>query len=110
VWVNKAEIGALAAAVGLEVDKFARKYLRAVGIRHSLIEFSNGDCVFFDGQSRRCKVYPARPRQCRTWPFWESNLCTRHSWEETARRCPGANQGPVVLSRRILACLAAVKV
>jgi len=64
-----------------------------VGIRKSLIEFANGDCVFFDGRRRTCQVYDARPRQCRTWPFWPSNLASPEAWQEIADRCPGCNHG-----------------
>lgn len=110
VWVTKGEIEALAAAVGLEMEQFARRYLRVVGIRFSLVEFPDGDCAFLDTQSRRCTVYRFRPRQCRTWPFWKSNLRTPQTWEEAAHRCPGANRGPVVACHRILASLAIVKV
>jgi uncharacterized protein len=110
VWVNKAEIEALAAALGLEPAVFAIKYVRAVGIRYSLIEAADGDCVLLDKQSRRCKVYDVRPRQCRTWPFWESNLRTPQSWEEASQHCAGVNQGPLVPCRQILAHMAVVKV
>jgi Fe-S-cluster containining protein len=80
----------------LEVAKFEKKYVRLIGIRKSLIEFANGDCVFFDNQRRCCKIYEARPRQCRTWPFWDSNLNSPEAWEETASRCPGCNRGKLV--------------
>ena len=93
VWVNKADIAALAAEVGLPVDTFEAKYVRLVGIRKSLIEYDNGDCVFFDNKTRKCKVYPARPRQCRTWPFWQSNLRSPEAWDETCRVCPGSGTG-----------------
>jgi Fe-S-cluster containining protein len=93
VWVNQAEIEALAANVGLGVDEFERKYVRKVGIRKSLVEFPNGDCVFFDGESRKCTVYGARPRQCRTWPFWDSNLETPADWKSTCEVCPGSGKG-----------------
>ena len=94
VWVNKAEIGALAASVGQEdVEAFERMYVRKVGIRRSLREFPNGDCVLFDGDARKCTVYDARPRQCRTWPFWGSNLKTPESWRETCEACPGSGRG-----------------
>jgi uncharacterized protein len=101
VWVIKAEIETLAASIGVDVAAFEKKYVRLVGIRKSLVEFSNGDCVFFDNQARCCKVYDARPRQCRTWPFWESNVRTPECWEEMADRCPGANQGPLIARRKI---------
>jgi len=96
VWVNHEEIEALAAAIGVEVAQFVRKYTRQIGNRTSLVEFPNGDCVFFDTQSRRCTVYQRRPRQCRTWPFWESNLGTPSDWAETGRICPGIGKGPLV--------------
>lgn len=94
VWVNKEEIAALAALVGEpDVEKFEREYVKDVGIRKSLREFPNGDCVFFDGQTRKCTVYGARPRQCRTWPFWDSNLSSPQAWERTCEICPGSGQG-----------------
>jgi Fe-S-cluster containining protein len=96
VWVNKAEIEALAGALGVKVAEFERRYVRKVGIRKSLIEWGNGDCIFFQGEKRVCDVYDVRPRQCRTWPFWPSNLASRESWADTADRCPGCNRGRLV--------------
>ena len=94
VWVNKAEIEAIAAVLGYDdLDEFENQYVRTIGIRKSLIEFPNGDCVFFDNQTRHCKVYDARPRQCRTWPFWESNLLSEEDWERTCEECPGSGKG-----------------
>lgn len=94
VWVNKAEIEALARATGFDdVEQFESRYVRKIGIRRSLVEFPNGDCVFFDNQSRKCLVYDNRPRQCRTWPFWDSNLRTPETWEATCAACPGSGRG-----------------
>lgn len=93
VWVNKEDIAALAAEVGLDVGEFESLYTREIGVRKSLNEYNNGDCVFFDGKTRKCKVYGARPRQCRTWPFWTSNLRTPEAWAETCRVCPGSGTG-----------------
>ncbi len=93
VWVNKEEIRKLAARVDLSVDKFMKVYVRRVGLRYSLKEYSNGDCVFFDSQKRSCTVYEDRPRQCRTWPFWDSNLKTSEAWQRTCDVCPGSGNG-----------------
>jgi len=93
VWVNKEEIEHLAAYLSMQVDDFERQYVRKVGIRKSLVEFSNGDCVFFDGESRKCNVYPHRPRQCRTWPFWDSNVRSPEAWARTCEVCPGSGKG-----------------
>ena len=110
VWVNKAEIEAMACLLGLEVERFEDKYVRQVGIRKSLVEFPNGDCVFFDNQSRGCQVYEVRPRQCRTWPFWASNLRTPETWQRTCRDCPGAGRGPLISLPEIRARLDVMRV
>ena len=110
VWVNKAEIQALAATLGATIEEFQRRYVRTVGIRKSLVESADGDCVFFDSPSRSCRVYGVRPRQCRTWPFWPSNLTSLTAWAETGQRCPGCNAGPLVPVAKILAHWEAVRV
>lgn len=93
VWVNQAEIDALARRLEITPAEFEEQYVRLIGIRRSLVEEDNYDCVFFDSKTRRCQVYEDRPRQCRTWPFWKSNLKSASAWEETAQSCPGCNRG-----------------
>ena len=93
VWVNKAEIAALAKEVGLDEAEFESRYVREIGVRKSLIEFDNFDCVFLDGKTRKCTVYEARPRQCRTWPFWDSTVRSPESWAYTCEVCPGSGKG-----------------
>jgi hypothetical protein len=93
VWVNQAEVTAIADRLGLTLEKYESRYIRRVGIRRSLVEYANGDCVFFDSHSRKCTVYTDRPRQCRTWPFWKSNLNTPQSWGDTCVHCPGSGRG-----------------
>lgn len=110
VWVNKEEIAALAQEVGLDVAEFESRYVRNVGVRKSLIEYANGDCVFFDGKTRKCTVYGARPRQCRTWPFWESNVKTEEAWQHTCEVCPGSGKGDLIPLERIVEQLNIVRV
>lgn len=94
IWVNQQEIEALAAVIGEpDLDRFIDKYTRKVGVRRTLIDLPNGDCIFFDNQARCCTVYAARPRQCRTWPFWDSNLKSPQAWAQTCKVCPGSGQG-----------------
>ncbi len=96
VWINEEEIDHMAQWLAMDRKKFVRRYVRKVGRRKSLIEYASGDCVFFDPQTRRCRVYPVRPGQCRTWPFWDSNLRPPAAWEATCKHCPGAGRGAVV--------------
>jgi uncharacterized protein len=93
VWVDEHEIVAMAKAMEIDEAEFRAKFLRRVGERTSLIEYSDGDCILLDPQSRHCLAYAARPVQCRTWPFWDSNLMSRRTWAETCRVCPGAGEG-----------------
>jgi len=109
VWVNKDEIQALATEVAMPVAEFEARYVRNVGVRKSLIEYANGDCVFFDNVQRKCTVYNARPRQCRTWPFWDSNIRTEKAWQQTCEVCPGSGKGQIVPVEQILKQAAVMK-
>ena len=100
----------LANHLEISIDEFEQKFVRQIGVRKSLIEFENGDCVFFDNAKRKCTVYEARPKQCRTWPFWESNLQTPASWKETCERCPGCGHGDLVPLEEITRQAEVVKV
>lgn len=93
VWLNKAEIDGLAKRFDTDAETFEATYVMKVGIRKSLKEHENGDCVLFDSEKRCCTVYEDRPRQCRTWPFWDSNLKSPETWAETCEACPGSGQG-----------------
>lgn len=93
VWVDQQEIEALARRMQMDVDVFERKFVRTVGVRKSLVEYSDGDCIFLDPETRGCSVYEQRPVQCRTWPFWDSTLENRRAWKETCDVCPGSGRG-----------------
>jgi Fe-S-cluster containining protein len=103
VWVNESELRAIADFRGVSYGEVRYQDARVVGEAISLREHANGDCVYFDGASRRCTIYPARPRQCRTWPFWNSNLESPEAWREVQERCPGAGIGEFVSLERVIA-------
>jgi Fe-S-cluster containining protein len=109
VWVNREEIEDLARKVKLSPTEFEERYVRKVGIRKSLVEYENGDCVFFDANSRKCAVYEARPKQCKTWPFWQSNMASEKTWRETCEVCPGSGTGKLHSAEHILHQIAIVK-
>jgi uncharacterized protein len=109
VWVNKAEIQALAIRFKMEISDFEAQFVREVGVRKSLVEHANGDCIFFDGETRKCTVYEHRPRQCRTWPFWDSNIRTPEAWARTCEVCPGSGHGTLVSVEEVLRQAAVVR-
>lgn len=96
VWVDDAEIKDIAAHTGKTVGEVRLEHTRLFGGRVSLREFANGDCTFFDPETRGCRIYPVRPKQCRTWPFWNSHLESPEAWEAVCEECPGAGQGEFV--------------
>lgn len=93
VWVSAEEARTIARFLGISEKQFYHRFTREIAGRISLLERANGDCIFFDNQSRQCRIYTVRPTQCRTWPFWNSNLASREAWAEVAARCPGCNHG-----------------
>ncbi len=93
VGVSDAEIGGLARELQIPDLEFRRRYTRRLrGSRVSLMERSNGDCVFWSPDAG-CTVYRKRPRQCRSWPFWRGVVRSRERWDEEARGCPGMGRG-----------------
>ncbi len=95
VWVDDAEIAALATEMDMHFDDFEHRFVRRVGVQKSLVEYPDGDCIFLDPATRKCSVYSARPTQCRTWPFWNSTIRRRSDWKQTCEICPGSGTGRV---------------
>ncbi len=96
VWVNDAEIQQIAEYLDKPIGEIRLFHTRPLRGQVSLREYANGDCIFFDGLTRRCQIYPVRPRQCRTWPFWGSNLTDEAAWQTTCQICPGSGQGDLI--------------
>ena len=95
VLLSEEELLRLAESLGLSSEEFGKRYTRRIPSgKLSLLEKPNHDCVFFE-RGQGCTVYSERPTQCRTWPFWRANLASRAHWEDSARECPGMDQGPL---------------
>lgn len=92
VWITIPELYRIAELLGLNDREFAKRYVRKVGDRMSLIELPNGSCIFYE---KGCKIYPVRPTQCRTFPFWKEIVAKPSTWEEASRLCRGINDGPI---------------
>jgi Fe-S-cluster containining protein len=110
VWVNQAEIDAMAARLEMTSADFEAAHVYRVGIRRSLKERKNGDCVLLDPTTKKCTTYLERPRQCRTWPFWDSNLRSPQAWADAAEACPGCNKGNLVPLESIVEQAAQIRV
>ncbi|MEJ5184011.1 MAG: YkgJ family cysteine cluster protein [Rectinemataceae bacterium] len=104
VWLSIGDLDALCRRTGLSRREFAEAYCRVVDLGAlttlSLREKENFDCIFL--KKTGCCVYDARPAQCRTYPFWESIIESRRSWEAEGQYCPGIGKGVPVPSESIL--------
>ena len=96
VWIDDDDIRRIAEYRGNGEGEVRVMHTRPYAGRTSLQEFANGDCTFFDSQSRRCSIYPVRPQQCRNWPFWTSNLESPETWTQVQVDCPGIGSGPTI--------------
>lgn len=102
VWVDEAEIHQIAEYLDKPVGEIRLLRTRPAKGRVSLTEHANGDCTFFDPNTRQCAIYPVRPTQCRSWPFWQSNLTTEADWQRAEQDCPGAGTGELIPLDEIL--------
>lgn len=105
IWISAEEVERLAQYFGQTVEQVRKKYIRRVGLRHSILENpTTHDCIFLtagkDG-GRGCAIYSVRPNQCRTWPFWKENLESPDYWNYAAIKCPGINRGRLFTAEEI---------
>ncbi|MDR3191650.1 MAG: YkgJ family cysteine cluster protein [Treponema sp.] len=107
VFLSERDLDLLAAEQKMPRRDFIKTYCRWVrpdgGKEYlSLKEKAGYDCVFWnDG----CVVYRSRPLQCRNFPFWDSVLSSRGSWDAAKAACPGMGKGKFHSLAQIEACL-----
>lgn len=94
VYVNEDEERALAAHLGLSLRALRSRYTAIDEYGWTELRFTAEHCVFFDLETKLCRVHEARPIQCRTFPFW-APLVVGEAWTEEARAlCEGVGRGP----------------
>ena len=74
IWINDAEINALARHLGLSKERLINALMVKINGRYSIVEKSHKNgyaCVFFDEVNKNCSIYEARPSQCKSFPFWQ---------------------------------------
>lgn len=93
----------MAAHLRVSKKRFLKRYCRHIMDRVSLIEYSNGDCVFYSPEG--CKIYDVRPAQCRRFPFWKHVMASPEEWDTLKQRCPGIGQGQLYVREEIEAIM-----
>lgn len=107
VYINAAEIGAMADHLGLDVANFVEKYaedrsIDGTGTTTSLKNVGGGCALLSQEDRKTCLVHEVKPTQCRTYPFWASSLVSKAEFDAEAQRCPGIGEGESVDEHDIL--------
>ena len=92
VWVEEADLIAMAELMNMKLDDFANDYIKAAYGRLSIQErLRDGEyhCALFDPSTNHCLVYEVRPEQCRTFPYWEQY---RSNYKKILELCPGISE------------------
>ena len=90
-YVNRADVEAIAAYVGVDPDRFEKERCTRSADRLVLVQQANGFCIFWEDGI--CSIHPVKPRMCREWPFIKSVLTDPDNWEKMASVCPGMRKG-----------------
>ncbi len=95
VFLSEEDLACLVEWSGLKKEEFIQVYCRWVVLADNfeylcLKEKSNYDCILW---KEGCTAYKARPLQCSAFPFWDSVLKDKASWEFSAKGCPGIAKG-----------------
>jgi len=107
VYMSRQEFTAAAAYLNMTVDFFIRTYSQHVlydknsSGEVSWIHFSSKDsdnddgCVFFEPETKHCKIHAVKPVQCRTYPFYPSLLKSPEAWDSECRRADDDVSSPL---------------
>ena len=90
-YVSRADVKSIATYIGMDPEKFEKKYCAKSGDQWVLAQQENGFCVFW--QDRICGIHPVKPKMCKAWPFIRNLLVDPGNWEKMASMCPGIRKG-----------------
>jgi len=95
VWLNRAEVSAIAHLLGdIDEDVFIDTYCKVSSRKDGWWMLKNAAdsdaCIFLDQETNHCMVYGARPLQCATYPWWPELVQSRKAWAQEAQHvCEG---------------------
>jgi Fe-S-cluster containining protein len=94
VYLSPEDLIRIAAHLELDPADFEAKYVHRTARSLRLRKPSDRQCLFH--RDNRCSIHAVKPVQCRVFPFWPEIIETQETWNETAARCPGMNQGELI--------------
>lgn len=101
VYVNSAEVSAIATQLKLDRREFVQTYteqvehgkdiLIALKLKSNNLDNRKRECVFLE--NNKCTVYENRPVQCQTYPYWPQLLLGEAELRAEAQLCEGITFG-----------------
>jgi len=100
ICVDNNDISRIARYLDFPVSHLMEKYLHPHKNSYSILEDSDGRCLFYEDAG--CRIYPVRPNQCLTYPFWFENLRSLKEWRRVSRECPGIGSGSFYSKEQVI--------
>jgi uncharacterized protein len=94
VYLTEQDLTRIAAHLSLDSGDFESKYVHRTARHLRLRKPPDRQCLFH--RDKRCSIHVVKPVQCRVFPYWPEIIESAETWNETALRCPGMNQGPLI--------------
>jgi Fe-S-cluster containining protein len=94
VYLSEEDLVRIAAYVNMSPAEFEERYVYRTARLMRLRKPPAKQCMFH--VENRCSIHPVKPTQCRIFPYWPEIIESQSSWDETAKSCPGMNQGPLI--------------
>ncbi len=87
--LNPARIDALAAFLGLPVERLLTQFCRQSGGWWYVAVGGDGYCLFYDHSISGCAVHPVKPEICSLWPYFPGNVQNPEGFAVAKNNCPG---------------------
>lgn len=67
--LSKKEIEKISKFLKITEEEFSKLYTINKGPYRIEMKVVNGHCIFFEPETRSCKIHPVKPEKCKEWPF-----------------------------------------
>ena len=101
VWVDDADLAALAEHRGETIEQVRGLYTRGTPRGRTLREKTNGDCVFYDKTGRLHRLSGSAAAVPHLAVLGEQRRRSPEAWQATCEVCPGAGQGELIPAEEI---------
>lgn len=69
VSLTEKEVEEISNFLGMVKENFLELYTISKGPHRLEMKVIDGHCVFFEPETKICKIHPVKPKICKDWPF-----------------------------------------